>query len=74
MRIFTIQYAVNNALAGVYDSLDSLERDWPSAIHHPENYIVLESVVNMGILKQWQVEYIDGKVYWEVINDDYYTN
>lgn len=71
MRIFTLQYSINGALCGVYDSLDSIQSDWPSTTAHPETYIVLESVVNLGILKRWQAVDVDGKVFWEVIDDNY---
>lgn len=72
MRIFTIQSAVNNALWGVYDSLKAIQNDWTSVITQDSNaYVVLESVVNLGILKRWQAVKVGGKVYWEVIDDDY---
>jgi hypothetical protein len=67
MRIFTLQFATTGSLAGVYNSLDALEFDWPIVIEHPDNYIVIESLVNVGILNMWQAVTVNGKVYWEVI-------
>lgn len=71
MSIFTIQYATTGTLAGVYNSLNALSVDWPMAIEHPDTYIILESLVNVGILRMWQAQRINKKVYWEVIDDDY---
>lgn len=71
MRIFTIQDARSNALYGVYDSLDSIEAEWSGVIDCPEDYVVIESVLNLGTLKRWQAEWINGRVFWEVIEDPY---
>ncbi len=70
MSIFTIQYATTGCLAGVYNSLDALSVDWPMAIKHPDTYVIIESLVNAGILRMWQAVTVDGKVYWEVIAEE----
>ena len=69
MSIFTIQHAGNGCLCGVYDSLSALEKDWPSVLTRPDSYTTIESIVNLGAIRVWAVDVVNGKVFWEVVED-----